>query len=691
MADNTDDKSPQTSPETMESVSQNGSIDIFNDTDIDRDLDTNDQMDHKTSDQNHGISEDSPLVKSPHLKHNISSVEEHSPVPNTPLSEEQKCPCDNDDSPSEDDSKMRTSEGSSGLQANETSDEDVTESQTCLPNGCKHRNDDTVVNMIQCCLCTIWHHIDCVGMTAKQFKKQGFWPCPSCRLMPKRVADLQKSIQNMVKLLTSVSEQVCCNQIPQQNVTEDLSAQTHSLELLAAKIDECEKLKTSNENLRHKLNVMERSLTSDPSDSECSDVDESDNTIDAAKGHLLIGDSLIQNVEPTDDELVVACMRGAKLNDVSKKLRSIDRSYNRITIVCGTNDLTTKSNIEKITENAQSLLQIAKTKAKSVTISSIPPRLDKVAVDRVNSMNERLAAVVQSYEVTYINNDQNFKFLSDIPDESLLLADGLHLSDSGVNRLLRNLGMEKLAKCNLGNSQSPLISSNDKSKEQSKKREKKRICTKSGNGITLFYGKDSIFSNLHMETPIHVDGQRYNCNEQLYTQKMANYFGDKAAADEAMEITDPYKLIDLQKRVKNYNRQEWLPEAEKTLYLANMAKYTQNTLARDALIRTGSNTIGEATYSKTWGIGASLHDARSLKGEWSGRNVMGKLLMNIRDTINGKTADQHELTSHRHAQYEKSCWFCGERNHMSKNCKHGRKLQCNYCFKLGHKSKFCDF
>ena len=438
---------------------------------------------------------------------------------------------------------------------------------------------------------------------------------------------------------------------------------------------------------------MTSDVTSDDSesDSECEDSEPSlsEQATVVAQGHLIIGDSLLRNVDPTDDEVMVACMRGAKLTDITKKLRSNGRCYKSITIVCGTNDIATKANMEKITDSLQSLLKTAKAKSKTVTICSIPPRLDEVTVSRLNSFNERLAVIAPSHDVNFVDNDMNFKFLNEIPDASLLQIDGLHLSAAGVKRLLQNLKIDKWVKCNLTDVETEKCPTNN-TKEQSMVN-KKRISTRSKNGITLFYGKDSVFSNLHTDTPIYVDGKKYNCNEQLYTYRMAMYFGDHRSAAKAMKITDPYKLITLQKQVKNYDRQRWLPEAEKTLYLANVAKYTQNTTARDALINTGQNIIGEATYSKTWGIGASLHDPRSFAdSKWSGKNVMGQMLMKIRDDVIGKRERQSESNNYRPAaDYKKYCWFCAEENHISKNCRHGMKIQCNKCLDFGHKAKFC--
>jgi ribA/ribD-fused uncharacterized protein len=129
-----------------------------------------------------------------------------------------------------------------------------------------------------------------------------------------------------------------------------------------------------------------------------------------------------------------------------------------------------------------------------------------------------------------------------------------------------------------------------------------------GNGVTVFFGKDSVFSNLHMNTPITLDGQKFTCNEQYYTHALASFFNDESTAKKALMTDDPYKLIDLHKKVANYDRHKWLPEAEKVLYMVNLAKYTQNSTARTALLETGDNLIGEASYSRTWGIGIPIQN-----------------------------------------------------------------------------------
>lgn len=120
--------------------------------------------------------------------------------------------------------------------------------------------------------------------------------------------------------------------------------------------------------------------------------------------------------------------------------------------------------------------------------------------------------------------------------------------------------------------------------KQTKPKPKAYTHTISKNGVTVFVGKESVFSNLH-QMPVVIDGYRYTCNEQYYTYSMAKLFSNDSIAQKALETTDPYKLVELHKRMPNYNHRKWLHEGQRTLYMANMAKYSQNSKARIALLR----------------------------------------------------------------------------------------------------------
>ena len=37
------------------------------------------------------------------------------------------------------------------------------------------------------------------------------------------------------------------------------------------------------------------------------------------------------------------------------------------------------------------------------------------------------------------------------------------------------------------------------------------------------------------------------------------------------------------------------------------------------------------------------------------------------------------------------CWYCGEHNHVAKNCRHGNFISCNRYHEQGHKERFCNY
>ena len=304
--------------------------------------------------------------------------------------------------------------------------------------------------------------------------------------------------------------------------------------------------------------------------------------------------------------------------------------------------------------------------------------------------------------------------MNEIPDERLLLPDGLHLSATGVTKLIKNLKLAELLQCKT-NHEENTAKCNESEKTNIATKKPGRQCTRSGKGVTVFFGKDSVYSNLHMATPITIDGQKFSCNEQYYTYCLAKFFRDETTAQKVMQTEDPYELVKMHKNVSNYDAHKWQPEADRTPYLANTAKYTQHMEARTTLLNTGKDEIGEASYSKRWGIGIPIQDRRALeRRNWTGQNVMGNILMRIRDSFlrsskkenysfakkdyysfskkdnnSFSMKDNYSMSKHGHYDESKSCWYCGEQNHVSKYCRHGQMLQCNTCYGYGHKAKFC--
>ena len=63
---------------------------------------------------------------------------------------------------------------------------------------------------------------------------------------------------------------------------------------------------------------------------------------------------------------------------------------------------------------------------------------------------------------------------------------------------------------------------------------------------------------------------------------------------------------------------------------AMLAKFKQDPKARDTLIATGDNLLLEASRDKHWGIGRAIADPYVFSKDFPGKNVCGKLLMEVR-------------------------------------------------------------
>ena len=50
--------------------------------------------------------------------------------------------------------------------------------------------------MIQCCLCAVRFHYECVGL--KKNDEISAWPCLTCRMMPSQIRTLQQNVSQLM-------------------------------------------------------------------------------------------------------------------------------------------------------------------------------------------------------------------------------------------------------------------------------------------------------------------------------------------------------------------------------------------------------------------------------------------------------------------------------------------------------------
>lgn len=150
--------------------------------------------------------------------------------------------------------------------------------------------------------------------------------------------------------------------------------------------------------------------------------------------------------------------------------------------------------------------------------------------------------------------------------------------------------------------------------------------------VLAFFTLGSPFSNFY-SCKFVKDNTTYTCAEQYIQATKAQIFSDDATHYRIMHTSSPYEMKNLGGHVSNFVGQVWAKEAEKVATDACFAKFAQNNDLKRTLIETGNKTLAEASYDKQWGVGLSLSDENILSGPWTGNNLLGKVLMNIREQL----------------------------------------------------------
>ena len=85
--------------------------------------------------------------------------------------------------------------------------------------------------------------------------------------------------------------------------------------------------------------------------------------------------------------------------------------------------------------------------------------------------------------------------------------------------------------------------------------------------------------------------------------------------------------------MKNFNTQDWDNVKEEIMLEILRIKFAPNTDLTAKLTATAQKTIAEAGQSTTYSIGMSLNHKDLFKTEKWSKNVLGKLLMKVREEL----------------------------------------------------------
>jgi ribA/ribD-fused uncharacterized protein len=156
----------------------------------------------------------------------------------------------------------------------------------------------------------------------------------------------------------------------------------------------------------------------------------------------------------------------------------------------------------------------------------------------------------------------------------------------------------------------------------------------------LFDGADASkgeyrnFSN-DSEHPIEVDGEKFPTVEHYFQAMKAKEFDDQEIYKKIVSSKTPKAAKAAGKKVKNFVTEVWDAKREAVMEKGVKAKFVQHPELRKQLLETKDKIIGKADARNTfWGIGTGMSsDKAKVPSKWRGQNKLGKLLMEIRQTL----------------------------------------------------------
>ncbi len=251
----------------------------------------------------------------------------------------------------------------------------------------------------RCCMCMSWLEIP------QEEDHEGVWMCTSCRAMPQIICSIQAQLIELKDL---------------QQSNQDVVKLTK----------ECAELRAENARLTADLEKRQQqsALPTQPRTS-----------------NLLLGSSHVTRLERTSEDTQVRGQAGACLRDAITTLKKYPANDTRhVSLVIGSNDCDTDVPVDETISDFRELIHEAGRVAHDgVSVSSVLPRLKgDTYQQKADSVNVSLKELCEELHCNYVDNDANFRLRNDAVDDSIFVEDRVHLTTTGLNRLIGNLGLQ---------------------------------------------------------------------------------------------------------------------------------------------------------------------------------------------------------------------------------------------------------
>jgi N-glycosidase YbiA len=156
-------------------------------------------------------------------------------------------------------------------------------------------------------------------------------------------------------------------------------------------------------------------------------------------------------------------------------------------------------------------------------------------------------------------------------------------------------------------------------------------------GVVNFYSVGDEFGEFSNFAPyaITIDGERWPTSEHYF---QAQKFEDKAYRAKIRRANSPILAARLGRDRKQKLRRDWESVKVGVMRAAVLAKFTQHEELRALLLSTGDAKLVEHTENDDyWGDG----------GDGSGRNMLGRILMEVRASLRVQRAKPGAATDRR--------------------------------------------
>lgn len=149
-----------------------------------------------------------------------------------------------------------------------------------------------------------------------------------------------------------------------------------------------------------------------------------------------------------------------------------------------------------------------------------------------------------------------------------------------------------------------------------------------------FSGQHVLFSNF-FPIEMRFNGIVFPTAEHAYQFERAKFLNKNESANSILKVRKPQDAKLIGSRLPR--SAEWDACKRDKMKEIVTSKFSQSSAMKAALVGTGSINLIEATFDRFWGSGLPLNTKGMIDGRWSGSNVLGQILMELRTELRRET------------------------------------------------------